>query len=281
MKRNPFSTSVADVLNVVAMLAMTLFFAAPVLWLVSLALRDRREVYMGAARLIPKNPTIQNFITVLGNASFPGYLWNGLLYACVSAVGVLIVAAPAAYAFSRIDMRGKPAMMMGILAVQMISPMVIMIPIYRYIAALGLLDNAAAVIMVYIALGIPFAVWMIKGAMDGIPRALDEAAMIDGCGRFEVFRRILVPLSTPIFASVFIITVIGGWSQFLVPFLLTTREQMIPIAVGIFRFAGAASDSSPQTMAAACLISVVPAIAAFLALQRLILEAMTAGAVKG
>ena len=135
--------------------------------------------------------------------------------------------------------------------------------------------------MVYIALGVPMVTWLLKGFMDGIPKSLDEAALIDGCNRLSVFVRIILPLSTPGVASAFIITVIAGWSQFLVPFLLLTKDSMVPIGVGIFQYAGTQNDSTIQILAAACLISVVPAIVAFLALQRLILSAMTAGAVKG
>jgi multiple sugar transport system permease protein len=188
---------------------------------------------------------------------------------------------PAAYAFSRYNIRGKGLWMMALLAFQMISPLVIMVPLYRYMSRLGLIDTHFGVIMVYIALGVPLAAWLLKGSIDSIPLSLDEAAMIDGCSRFTVFWRIVLPLSSPGIASVFIITVIAGWSQFLVPFLLLTRNDLLPIGVGIFDFKGMQNDSSIQLLAAACLISVVPAIVAFLALQRLILGAMTAGAVKG
>ncbi|MDK4742419.1 carbohydrate ABC transporter permease [Rhizobium sp. LEGMi198b] len=270
-----------DVVSYIFMLIMFVFFAGPLSYLLSLALRGRREIYLGVARYIPKNPTIDNFVSVLTNSYFPIYLWNGLKLASLSGLGVLIVALPAAYAFSRFHFRGKGLSMMGLLLFQMISPLVIMVPLYRYMNKLGLLDTHFAVVMVYIALGVPLATWLLKSAVDGIPRSLDEAAMIDGCNRFSVFWRIILPLSGPGIASVFIITVIAGWSQFLVPFLLLTQNNLMPIGVGIFNFKGMQTDSSVQLLAAACLISVVPAIVAFLSLQRLILGAMTSGAVKG
>jgi multiple sugar transport system permease protein len=148
-------------------------------------------------------------------------------------------------------------------------------------ASIQMTESHFGVTMVYIALAVPTATWILKGFIDGIPGSLDEAAMIDGCSRFGVFWRIILPLSTPGIASVFIITVIAGWSQFLVPFLLITKDNLMPIGVGIFQYAGTQNDSSLQVLAAACLVSVVPAIIAFLSLQRLILSAMTAGAVKG
>ncbi|MBY5566113.1 carbohydrate ABC transporter permease [Rhizobium leguminosarum] len=274
-------TRLGDAMSYLFMLVMFAFFAGPLTYLLSMAMRDKREIYRGAARYIPNNPTIDNFITVLNNSYFPIYLWNGLKLAALSGLGVLIVALPAAYAFSRFQFRGKGLSMMGLLLFQMISPLVIMVPLYRYMNRLGLLDTHFAVVMVYIALGVPLATWLLKSSVDGIPRSLDEAAMIDGCNRFSVFWRIILPLSAPGIASVFIITVIAGWSQFLVPFLLLTKNDLMPIGVGIFNFRGMQTDSSIQLLAAACLIAVVPAIVAFLSLQRLILGAMTSGAVKG
>jgi multiple sugar transport system permease protein len=270
-----------DAASYAFMLVMFVFFAGPLTYLLSLALRGRKEIYLGVARYIPKAPTIDNFITVFSNSYFPLYLWNGLKLASLSGLGVLVVSLPAAYAFSRFQFRGKGLSMMGLLLFQMISPLVIMVPLYRYMNKLGLLDTQFAVVMVYIALGVPLATWLLKSTVDGIPRSLDEAAMIDGCNRFSVFWRIILPLSAPGIASVFIITVIAGWSQFIVPFLLLTRNDLMPIGVGIFNFKGMQTDSSVQLLAAACLISVVPAIVAFLSLQRLILGAMTSGAVKG
>ena len=270
-----------DILSYIFMAICLLFFGGPLVWLVSMSLRTRKEAFLGVARLIPKMPTLDNFVAVLTNASFETYLWNGLVLSCLSALGVLIVAAPAAYAFSRFPLRAKPAWMLAVLAFQMISPLVIMIPLYRYMSWLGLLDSQFGVIMVYIALGVPLGTWLLKGTIDAIPRALDEAAMIDGSNAWGIFQRIILPLASSGLASVFIISVIGGWSQFLVPFLLISTDRLMPVSVGVFNYQGSSTDASTQLLAAACLISVVPAIIAFLALQRFILQALTAGAVKG
>lgn len=275
------SERLGDVLSYLFMLVTFAFFAWPLLWLLSLALRTRKEVFLGVTRFIPKAPTLDNFAMILSSDKFISYLWNALKLSSLSAAGCLIVALPAAYAFSRFQFKGKGFWMMALLSVQMISPLVIMVPLYRYMAAMGLLDSHFGTTMVYVALAVPVSTWILKGSIDGIPKTLDEAAMMDGCTRFGVFIRVILPLSTPGIASAFIIAVISGWSQFLVPFLLITKESLTPIGVGIFQYAGTQNDSSIQLLAAACLVSVVPAIIAFLSLQRLILGAMTAGAVKG
>lgn len=257
------------------------FFLVPLLWLLSLSLRTRQEVFLGASRFIPRNPTLVNFEQILSDPAFLTYLWNGLKLSALGGVGCLIVAAPAAYAFSRFHFTSRTTLMMSILAFQMVSPLVILVPLYRYMARLGLLDGHFSVTMIYIAVSVPMAVWLLKGSIDGIPKSLEEAAQIDGCSRFGIFWRITLPLIGPGIASAFILIMILNWSQFLIPFLLLSSDSKLPISVAIFAFAGTSNASSTQVLAAACLVAVVPAILAFLLLQRLIVGALTAGAVKG
>ncbi|MEO1798738.1 MAG: carbohydrate ABC transporter permease, partial [Pseudomonadota bacterium] len=133
----------------------------------------------------------------------------------------------------------------------------------------------------YMALGVPLSVWMLKAAFDAIPRSLEEAAAIDGCSAPSILFFVTLPLAAPGMASAFILNMLMGWSQFLVPFILLSQDRLQPISVAIFNYAGSTSASTTQLLAAACVITVLPAIAAFLALQRLIVSAIMAGAVKG
>ncbi|WP_448956177.1 carbohydrate ABC transporter permease [Labrys neptuniae] len=270
-----------DVATYILAALIAAFFLTPLLWLLSLALRTRQEIFLGASRFIPKRPTLDNFVQVLGDPAFLIYLWNGLKLSALGGLGCLLVAAPAAYAFSRFWFAGRSALMMAILAFQMVSPLVILVPLYRYMSDLGLLNSHFGVTMVYIAVGIPMCVWLLKSAIDAIPRELEEAAAIDGCSRFGIFWRITLPLITPGIASAFILIMILNWSQFLIPFLLLNKNPQLPISVAIFNFAGTSNASTVQVLAAACLVAVVPAIIAFVALQRMVVGALTAGAVKG
>lgn len=257
------------------------FFLIPILWLVSLSIRTPQEIFLGASRFIPHDPTLGNFVQVFTDTGFVSYLWNGLKLSALGAIGSAVFAAPAAYAFSRMHFRGRSALMMAILAVQMVSGLVILIPLYRYMASLGLLETHTGTALIYIAIGIPVTVWLLKNAFDAVPLALEEAAFIDGYGRFETFVRITLPLATPGIASAVILNLILNWSQFLVPFIMLTDESKWPISVAIFKYAGSTTASTTQLLAAACLITIVPAIVCFLALQKMIVSALTAGAVKG
>ncbi|MEM8822324.1 MAG: carbohydrate ABC transporter permease [Pseudomonadota bacterium] len=260
---------------------LTVFFAAPFVWMLSLALRTPAEVYLGAARLIPEAPTLGNFARILSDPAFLTYLWNGVKMSAFGGGLAVALAVPAAYAFSRLDFRHKQAALIAILAVQMISPLVILVPLYRWMEALGLLNLRLSVIALYGALGMPLAVWLLKVAFDAIPREIEEAAIVDGASRWQVLTRITLPLARPGLASAFVLAMVTNWSQFLVPFILLERDGDWPISVAIFNFAGSASASTTQLLAAACLVAVVPAVAVFAALQRMIVSAIIAGAVKG
>lgn len=271
----------ADIATYVAYVVIFLFFAGPLLWLLSLAIRNAAEVYVSDIRILPHQPTLSNFVDVGSNPLFPVYLWNGLKLAVAGAFGALLFATPAAYALSRFRFRRRNLVMIGLLAFQMISPLVIMVPLYRYMDRVELTDSLVGAAIIYIAIAAPLFTWMLKGFLDGIPQSLEDAAMIDGCTRFGAFLRVVLPLSLPGLTSAFVLNAILGWSQFIIPFILLSKPELLPISVGIFNFQGTYSQTSTQLLAAASVISIVPAIVVFLVLQRLIVGALTAGAVKG
>jgi multiple sugar transport system permease protein len=272
---------IGDLATYFAYLVICLFFAGPLLWLLSLSIRTAAEVYVSEIRLWPHDPTIENYVSALTNRLFATYLWNGLKLAVAGAFGAMLFATPAAYALSRFRFRNRNLMMIGLLAFQMISPLVIMVPLYRYMDRLRLTDSHAGAIMIYIAVAAPLFTWMLKGFLDGIPQSLEDAAMIDGCTRFSAFMRVIVPLTLPGLTSAFVLNAILGWSQFIIPFILISKPSLLPIAVGIFNFQGTYNQTSTQILAAASVISIVPAIFVFLVLQRFIIGALMAGAVKG
>jgi multiple sugar transport system permease protein len=272
---------VGDIATYAAYLLIFLFFAGPLLWLVSLSIRTQAEIFVSDIRLIPNNPTIGNYFAVLNNPQFPTYLWNGLKLAVIGAFGAMLFATPAAYALSRFRFASRKVWMIGLLAFQMISPLVIMVPLYRYMDSIGLTESHFGASLIYIAIAAPLFTWMLKGFLDTIPQSLEDAAMIDGCTRFGAFMRVVLPLSLPGLTSAFVLNAILGWSQFIIPFILLSKPALLPISVGIFNFQGTYSQTSTQILAAASVLSIVPAVIVFLALQRFIIGALMAGAVKG
>ncbi len=281
MRSRTIQRRIGDALTYLVFLATLVFFGGPLLWVLSLSIRTSQEVYITSLRLIPETPTLENYAEVLYTAQFSVFLLNSLKLSVAGSLGAMVIAAPAAYAFSRLQFRGNSTLLLGVLALQMISPLVVIIPLYRYYARLNLLDSHFSAAMVYIAILVPLATWMLKGFFDGIPPALDEAAMVDGCTRFGAFRRIVLPLILPGLTSAFVLTAILAWGEFIVPYILLSEPSLLPISIGILNFQGNYAETSTNVLAAGGILAMLPAIATFVILQRFIVRALTSGAIKG
>ena len=146
--------------------------------------------------------------------------------------------------------------------------------------SLGLLNNYWATVLVYIALNIPFAGWTLKGYMDTIPYTIDEAGIIDGCSRLQVLIKLLIPLIMPGIVSVVILIFVRSWAQYIVPYILLNRPNMFPISVGLVNLQSTGDTISTHLLAAGCIIGILPTVLIFVFLQRFIVSALTAGAVK-
>lgn len=262
-------------------LIMSLFFLIPILWVFSLAIKTPSEIFSYPPSLIPKHPTLMNFVKVWHTSSIPTYLYNSAKLVFLTILGTLLVAIPAAYSFSRFTFKNKAVLLFSILVFQMISVMIIVIPIYMYFNKLGLLNSHFALAMAYTAIQVPFIIWLLKGFFDSIPMVLEEAARIDGCSRFQALRRIVLPLATPGIASAVIFITVEAWAGFILPFILLDDNMLYPATVGITILQGTYRDISTHLLAAASIMVLAPAIVVILALQKFIFEVMLATGVKG
>jgi multiple sugar transport system permease protein len=270
----------ADALTYLVFLATLIFFGGPLLWILSLSIKTAAEVNDPSLRLIPQDPTLENYTQVLSTAQFPTFLINSAKLSVGGALGAMIVAAPAAYAFSRDKFRGKTVALIAVLALQMIAPLVLAVPLYRYFARIDVLDSHLSTTMVYIAILMPLATWMLKGFFDEIPKELDEAAMVDGANRFQAFYKVVMPVALPGVTAVFLLMAILAWGEFVIPYILLSEPSLLPVSVGILNFQGTYATTSVHILAAGGVMAMLPAIAIFVAMQRFIVGALT-GAVKG
>jgi multiple sugar transport system permease protein len=270
----------ADALTYLVFLATLIFFGGPLLWILSLSIKTAAEVNDPSLRLIPQDPTLENYTQVLSTAQFPTFLINSAKLSVGGALGAMIVAAPAAYAFSRDKFRGKTVALIAVLALQMIAPLVLAVPLYRYFARIDVLDSHLSTTMVYIAILMPLATWMLKGFFDEIPKELDEAAMVDGANRFQAFYKVVMPVALPGVTAVFLLMAILAWGEFVIPYILLSEPSLLPVSVGILNFQGTYATTSAHILAAGGVMAMLPAIAIFVLMQRFIVGALT-GAVKG
>jgi multiple sugar transport system permease protein len=268
-------------LRVWAALAMvTAVFLIPQLWLISLSLKQKAAVYEFPPRWIPAEPSIFNYVFALTQTQVPWYLWNSIKVAGLATLVTLLVSTPAAFVLSRDRFRGKRAMLGALLAIQMISPVILLLPIYSLVDAAGLVDSHVGLIGVYAAIQVPFTVWVLKNFFDAIPSAIFEAARLDGASRRATAWHIAVPLVTPGLAATAIFNLAAYWSEFALALVLLDSQSRFTIPLGVFSFQSA-YETEWQLVAAASFIGLLPMMAAFVFLQRYFVAGLTAGAVKG
>jgi multiple sugar transport system permease protein len=262
------------------LMAVSAVFVLPQLWLLSLSLKDKAAVYEFPPRWMPSDPSLANYVFALTGTQVPWYLWNSVKVAGLATLMTMIAGVPAAFVLSRERFRGHGVLLAVLLGVQMLSPVILLLPIYELVDAARLIDTHAGLIVVYAAIQTPFTVWVLKNFFDALPAALFEAARLDGASRLRTLWSIALPLVGPGLASVAIFNIAAYWSEFALALVLLDSQARFTIPIGIFSLQSA-YETEWQLVAAAGFIGLVPVMAAFVVLQRYFVAGLTAGAVKG
>jgi ABC-type glycerol-3-phosphate transport system permease component len=251
----------------------------PTLWMVSTAFKTNEEVMISPPVWIPNHPTFESFIRIWRDYPFADYFLNSIYIVIASTFISLVFSALAGYGASRFKFPGKGAFLTFLLVTQMFPSIMLLIPFYKVLKTFGLIDTHEGLIVVYISFAIPFCTWMMLGFFQGIPKELDEAAMIDGCSRMRTFFQIILPLSLPGLAATAIYSFLMGWNEYMFAFVLMTTESMKTLPVGIGQLNGYYKIAWNDMMAAS-IISSLPLIILFLFMQKYFISSLTAGAVK-
>jgi multiple sugar transport system permease protein len=255
-------------------------FLLPQLWLFSLSLKSKAGMFEYPPTWVPRNGSVANYRFVLTQSQVPWYLWNSLVVAAFASAATLAVAVPAAYVLSRDRFRGRTPLLASLLVVQMVSPVILLVPIYGIIERLGLIDTRAGLILVYAAMQVPFTVWVLKNFFDAVPVSIFEAARLDGATRVRTFWSIVLPIVTPGLGATAVFNLAAYWSEFCLALVLLDSQARYTMPLGLFSFQSG-YDTDWHLLAAASFIALVPVIAVFVLLQRYFVAGLTAGAVKG
>lgn len=260
----------------VALLAFTLF---PVYWMLVSAFDARTPG--GTQSFLPQNFTWDNFAYVLSKGGFDVFLRNSAIVAVCVVVASAVLALLASVAVARFRFRFRLTILFVILAVQMVPLEALVIPLFVQVRDLGLLNQLQGLIFVYVALSLPFGIWMLRGFVAAVPVELEEAAWIDGASWFRMFRSVLLPLVMPGLVATSVFAFITAWNEFIFAMtLLGSANENYTVAIGLKQFFGENTNEWGYVMAASTIIT-LPVMVFFILVQRRLSSGLVAGAVKG
>jgi len=253
----------------------------PVLRVFTVSLRPGDRLLSTDMSIIPPDATLESYRIVLFDKPFLSWIWNSLAITIATAIIGVILAATSAYAFSRWKFPGRTVGLVFLLATQMIPAAMLMIPIYILAIKLGLVGTYKGLVIAYCVSAVPFSIWILKGYYDTIPIDLEEAGRIDGATQLQSFRYILLPLSTPALAIVFLFNFTTAWNDYLLArVMLGSQENLLTWTLGIQRLQGQFQTQWGQFSAASILV-MIPVVALFLYSAKWLISGLTMGSVKG
>ena len=218
---------------VIPVLLMLLF---PFVVMISTSLKDLKEVYQIPPTVVPERPTLQNFSEIWNVIPLANYFRNSLLLGLGETLLVLALGIPAAYALCRFRFAGRQPYLVFLLVTQMFPPVVVILGVFRLVAAYGLVDNLAVVAVVAAAFNLAFCIWLLTGYFSAIPPEIEEASMMDGSSRLGAMLRMTLPLSWPGLIAVAIFAFMDGWNEFIFSLTFIRTDEFRPLTVGLFGF---------------------------------------------
>ena len=257
-----------------------LFALFPVYWMLVTSLKPEAEFYTLKNFLWTDHPTLANFKGLFRETHFIKWFTNSLIVALASTLISLIISSLGAYAIARLRFRGAVTLGSAILLIYLVPRTLLFIPLYNVLNRLGLINTIYALIVAYPTFTVPFCTWMLIGYFKSIPKAIEECALIDGCGRFQILSKIVFPLAAPGIVAAGIFSMTLSWSEFLYGLIFVTSSNRMVLPVGLASLEIGDVANWSQIMGG-CMLASLPLLILYILLQRYFVEGLTAGAVKG
>jgi multiple sugar transport system permease protein len=271
--RRAFPSATAYVILII----LGLFFLVPFLWLLLASINSGATL----AVELPAHPSLDNYGTVLTNGLVARPFANSFILAGSTMVLSIVLSGLAAYPLSRYNFRFKRALMYGILFVSALPVLAIVTPLYAMYVSLGLVNTFQGVILFLVASNLPFSIWLMKNFLDSVSVELEEAAWVDGASILGSLFRVVLPLSAPGVAVVGVLSFLGGWANFFVPFIIFTNTDYLPASVHIYNFFSAYGEVNYGQLTAYAMLYALPVVAVYLFVSRFFVKGINLGGLKG
>ena len=262
------------------LIAINIFVLFPIYWAVNTSFKGEGEILGKPITYLPKVPIISNFVEAWKNVGFDKYFVNSLKVSFISVIFIVVVAIMVGYALTRYKFKGKGVFMGLLMAVQFIPAAVLLVPLFNTFKTMHLVGSHLALIVVNVTFQLPFCCILMKGFIEGVPIALEEAAMIDGCSRMQGIVRVVIPMLVPGIITVAAFALIGCWNEFLFAMMFLNDPDMYTVPIGLKMMQGEYGVHY-GAMASGAIIAMIIPVALFAYLQKYLVTGLSAGAVKG
>jgi multiple sugar transport system permease protein len=258
------------------------FCLAPFLWQIVTSLKTDTAIASVPTTYLPDSPTLGHYQALFVRKPFARYLWNSFFISSVSTVVCLTISAMAAYAISRLKVRGAKLMLAVLVAISLFPPIIFFFPLYEMVRAAGVANHPIALIIPYVTFNLPFTILILAAFFRTVPQEIEEAARVDGFSRWQILVHIVAPLSAPALATVAILVFIACWNEFLLALTFMTNDNARTVTAGIASLSGGSQFEIPWgAISASVVVSTFPLILLVILFQKRIIQGLTAGAAKG
>jgi raffinose/stachyose/melibiose transport system permease protein len=264
----------------ITLLAIAIIWVTPVFFIILTALKSRPDLVATGAFGLPSEIAWENFTRAWARGDLATTIGNSVIISFIKVPVGIFISALAAFALTRLRVPLAKVLLAVIVMGAMIPVQVALAPLFRLVLSLGLVNQYAGILLPYIAFGVPFQVFLLTAYFKAIPRELDEAARMDGASAWGIFRRVIMPLSLPALAALFVLDFVATWNEFGIALVILQRQDMWTVPLALQNFKGQFGANYTE-LNAAIFMSIIPVIVVYLLLQRYFVSGLTTGAVKG
>lgn len=265
----------------VATWAIVLLAIFPLIWMVLTSIKPQSELFVYPVSILPQHVTFEHYRRLLEDTPFLQYFRNSVVLACATTALVMVVATLGAYSLSRYRYRGRELIATAVLFTYLLPSVVLIIPLYLMMVKLGLQNSLTSLVISYTTFALPYALWLLRSFMEGIPDDLESAALVDGAGRLGAFVDVILPQALPGLISTTLFTFILAWNEYLYALVLVNTDETRPLTTGVMNMLVSAFNIEWSLLMAASVMMSVPLLVFFAFLQRYLTSGFGAGGVKG